>query len=516
MAADTPLSSPGLTPRRRPAILQAEVLWPVLVVCGIWLVMTVGTNAYLAWVENEYERLFAENLRSLKRAAELEALVWRVYAGQRRSEGLPETVAGALAELRDSLSTLPSFPASSAAAAAGASSAALADPLRSAVAKFLEAAENASTDRALAETRGREPELQLLNPATAVAELAALLRTAHSEWIDGRRQLLAELHFRVVLLRSLILILGLPMGILLGWRVTRRLQSTAARIAVTLNQTAFEEASSEMTVQITRESSFEDVHRQAERVVERVRNVVGELQAARREVIQSERLAAVGELAAGVAHELRNPLTSVKLLLQHAARQPSDYRIGEQKLQLILDEIRRMEVTIQGLLDFARRPQLKRVRHDIRETLQRSLNLVEGRLQQNQVQLLCDLSNQALWITGDTELLSQVFVNLFLNALEAMPAGGQLSVVATTSDAFRHVRVTVTDTGTGFQAEVLNRLFEPFVTTRERGTGLGLPICRRIVLEHNGQIRATNRAEGGAVVVVDLPSQDGNNSWKNS
>lgn len=95
MAADTPLSSPGLTPRRRPAILQAEVLWPVLVVCGIWLVMTVGTNAYLAWVENEYERLFAENLRSLKRAAELEALVWRVYAGQRRSEGLPETVAGA-------------------------------------------------------------------------------------------------------------------------------------------------------------------------------------------------------------------------------------------------------------------------------------------------------------------------------------------------------------------------------------------------------------------------------------
>jgi signal transduction histidine kinase len=129
---------------------------------------------------------------------------------------------------------------------------------------------------------------------------------------------------------------------------------------------------------------------------------------------------------------------------------------------------------------------------------------------------VCELSNEALWITGDTELLSQVFVNLFLNALEAMPAGGQLSVVATTSDAPQYVRVTVTDTGTGFHAEVLNRLFEPFVTTRERGTGLGLPICRRIVLEHNGQIRATNRAEGGAVVVVDLPSQDGSISWKNS
>jgi len=76
--------------------------------------------------------------------------------------------------------------------------------------------------------------------------------------------------------------------------------------------------------------------------------------------------------------------------------------------------------------------------------------------------------------------------------------------------------VTVTDTGSGFHAEVLNRLFEPFVTTRERGTGLGLPICRRIVLEHNGQIRASNRAEGGAVVVVELPSQNGSNSWKNS
>jgi len=516
MAADTPHSSSSFSRRRRPAILQAEVLWPVLVVCGIWLLMTVGTNAYLAWVENEYERLFAENLRSLRRAAELEALVWRVYTGLIAPEGTPVTIGREIADLRESLNTLPSFPASPAVVLTEAGGAVSASPVYAAVVKFLEAAEDARTEAGPGKTEPRGPEQRLLNSATAVSQLAALLRTAHGEWIDGRRQRLAELHFRVVLLRSLILLLGLPIGILLGWRVTRRLQSTAARIAVTLNETALQDASSGMTVQITRESSFEDVHRQAERVAERVRNVVGELQAARREVIQSERLAAVGELAAGVAHELRNPLTSVKLLLQHAARQPSDYRIGEQKLQLILDEIRRMEVTIQGLLDFARRPQLKRVRHDLRETLQRSLNLVEGRVQQNQVRLHSEVGNQAMWIIGDAELLSQVFVNLFLNALEAMPAGGQLSVVASTSDSPQQVRVTVTDTGSGFHAEVLNRLFEPFVTTRERGTGLGLPICRRIVLEHNGQIRASNRAEGGAVVVVELPSQNGSNSWKNS
>ncbi|MFM7058950.1 MAG: ATP-binding protein [Planctomycetota bacterium] len=492
------------TASRQPAILQAEVLWPVLVVCGLWLVMSLGTNAYLAWVETEYDRLFAENLRAIRQAADLDADVWRLYSGLRDPARDAAGVASHLALVRSRLFQIAPHPDRS-----GQRDAEQERSLESHVSEFLGAAEATLSSGHGAQDTGvessGEAELQLLKRAADVSESATLVRMAHGIWIDERRQMLAELHLRVVLLRSGILLLGLPIGILLGWRVARRLQSTAARIAVTLNEPALADPSSGMTVQITRDSTFDDVHRQAERVAERVRTVLGELQAARREVIQSERLAAVGELAAGVAHELRNPLTSVKLLLQHAARQPADYRISEQKLQLILEEIRRMEVTIQGLLDFARRPALRRVRHDLRETLQRSLNLVEGRMQQSGVLLRVHISTDPLWVMGDAELLSQVFVNLFLNATEALTAGGQLRVATEPGSSGDRVRVTVSDTGSGFPSDVLTRLFEPFATTKERGTGLGLAICRRIVLEHAGQIHAGNSAEGGAVVSVELP-----------
>ncbi|MFM8477998.1 MAG: sensor histidine kinase, partial [Planctomycetaceae bacterium] len=447
------INSPSAPPvKRRPAILQAEVLWPVLVVCGLWLAMTLGTNAYLAWVETEYERLFAENLRAIRQASDIDAEVWRIYSAIRQSSADPVAIEDALARLRARLPSLPTATLAGSGQDQG-SHAGRRLPLQAAVPEFLNGVEG---ELKLAEAaQPGQSELRLLGLATGVSESATRMRAEHGSWIDGRRQMLAELHLRVVLFRSCILLLGLPIGVILGWRVARRLQTTAARIAVTLNETALTDASSDvaspdMTVQITRDSTFEDVHRQAERVVERVRTVLSELQAARREVIQSERLAAVGELAAGVAHELRNPLTSVKLLLQHAARQPADYRIGEQKLQLILEEIRRMEVTIQGLLDFARRPALRRIRHDLRETLQRSLNLVEGRMQQSRVQLRADISSRPLWVMGDAELLSQVFVNLFLNAIEAMPAGGLLRVATELSDSGQLVRITVTDTGCGF------------------------------------------------------------------
>jgi signal transduction histidine kinase len=466
--------------------------------------MSLGTNAYLAWVETEYDRLFAENLRAIRKAADIDADVWRLYGALRDPAS---DSAGVSVQLELVRSRLPGLSAVSEDDQSARQELQEERSLLSHVSEFLGAAKAALS----AEDGGQQAgvsvsgELPLLKLATSVSESATLVRTAHGIWIDERRQMLAELHFRVVLLRSCILLLGLPVGVLLGWRVARRLQTTAARIAVTLNETALADPASGMTVQITRDSTFDDVHRQAERVVERVRAVLGELQAARREVIQSERLAAVGELAAGVAHELRNPLTSVKLLLQHAARQPADYRIGEQKLQLILEEIRRMEVTIQGLLDFARRPALKRARHDLRETLQRSLNLVEGRMQQSRVLLQVDIGQEPLWVMADAELLSQVFVNLFLNAIEAMATGGQLRVATQRIGSGARVRLTVTDTGTGFPAEVLARLFEPFATTKERGTGLGLAICRRIILEHLGQIQAGNSAEGGAVVTVELP-----------
>jgi len=230
-----------------------------------------------------------------------------------------------------------------------------------------------------------------------------------------------------------------------------------------------------------------------------------ELQSARREVIQSERLAAVGELAAGVAHELRNPLTSVKLLLQHVSKRANGFRIEAPQLQLILEEVGRMEGTIQGLLDFSRTPTLNRVQHDLRDTLRRSINLVEGRLKQERIELLMTISSTPLMMNGDAEQLNQVFVNLFLNSIEAMPGVGQMTIVAEPCGDGNVARVVVKDNGEGIASEVLTRLFEPFATTKERGTGLGLAISRRIVTEHNGTISAENLPGCGAMFIVELP-----------
>jgi len=172
-----------------------------------------------------------------------------------------------------------------------------------------------------------------------------------------------------MLVRMAVLVLGLPVRVLLGFRVARRLESEVSQIAVTLVDTESFSDLRQMEFRITRQSRFEDVQRQAERVVERLRYFVAELQSVRQEVIQSKCLAAVGELVAGVAHELRNPLTSVKLLLQHAARGGGDLQLASEQGALILEEIRRMESTIQGLLDFSRAPVLHRVTHDLLATL---------------------------------------------------------------------------------------------------------------------------------------------------
>lgn len=165
-----------------------------------------------------------------------------------------------------------------------------------------------------------------------------------------------------------------------------------------------------------------------------------------------------------------------------------------------------MESTIQGLLDFARPPDLHRVAHDLRATVRRALNLVEGRAKQQNVAIVEKAPNALVIVDGDPEQLHQIFVNLFLNGIEAMPRGGSLAVGVETDDAVRRVcRVSVSDSGDGIPQPILDRIFEPFATSKEHGTGLGLAISHRIAKEHGGVLLAANRREGGAVFTLELP-----------
>jgi two-component system sensor histidine kinase HydH len=218
---------------------------------------------------------------------------------------------------------------------------------------------------------------------------------------------------------------------------------------------------------------------------------------------RSEQLAAVGQLAAGVAHEVRNPLTSIKMLVEAALRRPEGKGLTREDLQVIHAEVKRLEGTVQNFLDFARPPRLQRAPCDLRAVVAQSVDLVRARANQQGVTLDVRSPDGALMADVDGGQITTVLVNLFLNALDAMPRGGRLEVRAEASGDAAVIQVA--DTGPGLAAAVVPHLFTPFVSTKPTGTGLGLSISRRVLEEHGGTIRAGNRPEGGAVFTVTLP-----------
>ncbi|MBL8815019.1 MAG: hypothetical protein JNL58_03235 [Planctomyces sp.] len=475
-----------------------RTLLPVLVVASLWIMVSVGTSLYLRWLEAEYDRVFKENLTLIQTASDLESGVWKI-AGlwmdpAMSDDVLPVRLEGMLAVMTEKMQVIEQMAHTS---DEQNNEAMLREKLHAIRGVML--AEMGI--RQLTHERKVEAIQKLHILAEEFSVHTRAIRSVNDELIRTSRDRLAGAQGIVMSVRVILLILGPVVGIVLGWRAAKKLMSSVAEIAVTLSDAGLE---SEMTLSISPESSLQEVRRKAERVMSQLREAGRELQSARKEAIRSERLAAVGELAAGVAHELRNPLTSVKLLLQHAARQSRELPMSESQMTLILEEIGRMESTIQGLLDFSRTPALNRVRHDLRETLNRSLNLVDGRMRQQSIELSCAVSLEPLWMNGDAEQLNQVFVNLLLNSIEAMPDGGRLRVAARKrGDGM--AEVIFTDSGDGISTEILPRLFEPFATTKERGTGLGLAVSNRIVTEHGGRIVAENIEGQGASMTVVLP-----------
>jgi two-component system NtrC family sensor kinase len=229
---------------------------------------------------------------------------------------------------------------------------------------------------------------------------------------------------------------------------------------------------------------------------------------ARRKVMESERLAVVGQLSAGVAHELNNPLTGIvtyaHLLLERApAADPS--RDG---LQKIVTQAERCRGIIRGLLDFSRprKPQMRAA--DINASVRECLSLVERQAMFHNIEIVAALSSGLPPATVDPAQMQQVFMNLIINAAEAMDGRGQLTIVTRSDPAEQTVEVAVTDTGHGIAPGDLDRIFDPFFTTKGigRGTGLGLSISYGIVKEHHGTITVDSEVGRGSTFTIRLPA----------
>jgi signal transduction histidine kinase len=300
-------------------------------------------------------------------------------------------------------------------------------------------------------------------------------------------------------------ILGPVGGVVAGFGVAWGLSRSFTRLSVRLQDVHAHLDRDLGSVRLAAEGDLGQIDQQLEQAAERVREVVGQVQERERELLRSEQLAAVGQLAAGVAHEVRNPLASIKLLVGAALKARPPRSLSTEDLQVIHDQVGRLESRVQALLDFARPPETLKRPCDLGQVVRRSLDLVQARMRQQNVRQELDLSDEAATVLGDPDQLTTVVVNLFLNALDAMPAGGRLTV-RLRDDPPGTVRLSVLDTGPGIDPALIGRLFTPFTSTKPTGTGLGLSICRRVVREHGGALIGENIPEGGACFVMTLPA----------
>jgi signal transduction histidine kinase len=229
-----------------------------------------------------------------------------------------------------------------------------------------------------------------------------------------------------------------------------------------------------------------------------------QLQHAQMRLVETAKMETLGRLAAGIAHEVKNPLMTLSLGTDYLLARPSASADERTLVEDMKEAVQRAGNIINLLLNAARQRPLELVREEINGVIEEALTLVRHQLNKGRVQVVREFQPGLTPVPLDRTRMQHVLTNLFLNALQAMPEGGTLTVrtsaVAAEDGRQRQLVVEVEDTGTGIKPEDLDKLFEPFFTTKPpgQGTGLGLPIVRKIVEMHGGSIDLANRPEGGA------------------
>ncbi|HEV2968467.1 MAG TPA: ATP-binding protein [Pirellulales bacterium] len=310
---------------------------------------------------------------------------------------------------------------------------------------------------------------------------------------------------------------GAAAGAAAGFGLARGIRRTVYQLTIPLRDVAGRLNQVVGPIEIDEDPAIEDLAGVLQKIAAEVNSVIEKFHATHRQVIRADQLAALGQLAAGLAHELHNPLMSIKILVQ-SARSDGAAALDSYDLQVLDEEITRLQELLQSFLDFARPAKLERREIDLRPVVSQTAAILAARAARRNVVIHRCFPDRPVLIDADETQVRQVALNLLLNALDAVADHGTIwiEVGSGRRASFDElgtlipvpaVFLTVADDGRGLPAANAERIFEPFFSTKETGLGLGLAICRRIAESHGGSIVASIRTGGGTVFTVSLPAR---------
>jgi len=249
---------------------------------------------------------------------------------------------------------------------------------------------------------------------------------------------------------------------------------------------------------------YQELKNFSQQMEERIQKTTADLRKTEAQLIRSEKLAALGQLAAGIAHEIRNPLTSINILIHSMRERLPSGNSQQEDLKVIEEEIHRMDEMINQFLRFAKPASPFLEKTDTLSIFEEILQLLRPQIEKHHI--VVEREFHALPMTLiDREQMKQAVLNLLLNAIQAMPEGGQLTLSGRNSEDGQWIQLSVQDSGVGISSDDIGKLFDPFFSTKEGGIGLGLSITHRIIDQHHGKIEVESTPENGTLFTVWLP-----------
>jgi signal transduction histidine kinase len=305
---------------------------------------------------------------------------------------------------------------------------------------------------------------------------------------------------------------GMVLGLVLGWMVARIILNPIYKLVLKVRGAAGSEMVEHIKMSPGKELEEIDLH--INRMISRINQAHEDLEKNRALLERSSKLAAIGRLAPAIAHEIRNPLAAIKMLIYSMLNEPDISSEKQEDLKIMTHEIERMEGFLQNFLKYARpsRPQMKEV--EIVRVVRETLHLMLPRIRQHGVEVSELYQDEKIMLRADPDQLKQIFMNLLLNAVEAMERGGRLDISTSLEETGdeeagkKYLKVNISDSGKGIPDDIIDSLFDPFVKNKEGGVGLGLSISQRIAELHHGWIKAANNPGHGATFTLYLPLEE--------